>query len=263
MGGPFAGSKSGTSLARSRPDPSSARTRPAAPTPRRSARRARRSGRGGAPACARAPAARRQRVDAARGRPSAGPRGRPTPPNSAGRVYCGYSSRPVGEGLVAALDASLPSTPGTRRTTASMTHSAASSPPASTKSPRLSSSSHAVVEHALVDPLVAPAQQREPVELGELARDAPGRSAAARRREREQWAREVGRGRVDGRQDRLGRQHHARRLRRTACRRRCGAASVARVAQVVDAQVPHARARGRARAPTSTRRPSTTSGKMV
>ena len=61
-------------------------------------------------------------------------------------------------------------TPGTSRATASITTSAAASPPASTKSPTESSPSHEVVGHPLVDALVAAAEQREPVAGGELAR---------------------------------------------------------------------------------------------
>ena len=63
-----------------------------------------------------------------------------SPLNSAGRVYWGYSSRPS-ENESAAADSALPSTPGTRRETASTMTIAASSPPVMTKSPREISSS--------------------------------------------------------------------------------------------------------------------------
>jgi hypothetical protein len=64
----------------------------------------------------------------------------PCPRNSGGRVYCGYSSRkPACDSSVA--ERSLPSTPGSSRAVASMTASAAISPPNSTKSPSESSSS--------------------------------------------------------------------------------------------------------------------------
>src|SRR5215211_1346980 len=53
------------------------------------------------------------------------------PRKSAGRVYCGYSSSPAPNDS-SSPDSVLPITPGTRRATASMTTSAAASPPAST-----------------------------------------------------------------------------------------------------------------------------------
>ena len=53
------------------------------------------------------------------------------PRNSAGRVYWGYSSRPM-EKLSSWLDSSQPSTPGISRATASTVTSAPSSPPVST-----------------------------------------------------------------------------------------------------------------------------------
>ena len=62
------------------------------------------------------------------------------PRNSAGRVYCGYSSRPSANDSCSP-DAAFPITPGTSRATASTTTSAAASPPASTYSPTESSPS--------------------------------------------------------------------------------------------------------------------------
>src|SRR5205823_1780907 len=63
------------------------------------------------------------------------------PRNSGGRVYCGPSSSPSPAKLSLCAERSLPSTPGTSRAAASITASAASSPPVSTKSPTDSSSS--------------------------------------------------------------------------------------------------------------------------
>jgi len=53
------------------------------------------------------------------------------PSNSAGRVYCGYSSRPSAK-LSSAPEAAAPMTPGNRRTQASISTMAATSPPEST-----------------------------------------------------------------------------------------------------------------------------------
>ncbi len=58
------------------------------------------------------------------------------PSNTTGRVYWGYSKRPLEKESSSAL-ASLPSTPGTKRLTASMIIRAGSSPPVRTKSPML------------------------------------------------------------------------------------------------------------------------------
>src|SRR5438132_243850 len=63
------------------------------------------------------------------------------PRKSGGRVYCGPSRSPSREKLSACAESSLPSTPGTRRATASITASAANSPPVRMKSPSEISSS--------------------------------------------------------------------------------------------------------------------------
>ena len=119
----------------------------------------RRADRGGGPACGAAP------PPGATGRPARGRRcgstsGTGWPRNSAGRVYCGYSSSPATNDS-SAPDASLPITPGTRRATASIT----------TSRGRFAARQHVVADrqlavaqvvgHPLVDALVAAAQQRE------------------------------------------------------------------------------------------------------
>src|SRR5688572_6705310 len=63
-------------------------------------------------------------------RPLTSTSGTPTPRNSAGRVYCGYSSRPALNDSSTVEASSM--APGSRRATASTTTRAASSPPLST-----------------------------------------------------------------------------------------------------------------------------------
>ena len=59
-------------------------------------------------------------------------------------------------------------TPGTNRATASMTATPATSPPATTKSPKVQLAIDQVVGDSLVHPLVAPAQQRKRPPGGQL-----------------------------------------------------------------------------------------------
>src|SRR6266480_1899225 len=89
--------------------------------PRRSGRRSR---------VRRSACARRQRAIRAWS-PVRNASGTGQPRKSAGRVYCGYSSNPAPNDS-SSPDSVLPITPGTRRATASITTSAAASPPAST-----------------------------------------------------------------------------------------------------------------------------------
>ena len=74
-----------------------------------------------------------------RDRPTPAPPARRRPCHSCGRVYCGYSSSPPAK-LSSASASAHPTTPGNSRTQASISAIAAGSPPDSTKSPRLISS---------------------------------------------------------------------------------------------------------------------------
>ena len=123
-------------------------------------------------ACAPPPA----RAGSALSRPWLPPRstsGTCIPRNSAGRVYCGYSSRPPLSGLCdsSAVLASLPSTPGKRR----------ADPLDDRHGRHLAAGEHEVAErdlfvderpHALVEALVAPAHERDGGRSAELAQTA-------------------------------------------------------------------------------------------
>ena len=116
-----------------------------------------------------------------------------------------------------------PITPGSSRTQASSSASAASSPPESTKSPRRDLVELARLDHALVDALVAAAEQRRRrARRRGRARSAwssAGRAASGRSAARPGRA-------VDARRRAPHRPRPAaspcRRRRRTACRPRCG-----------------------------------------
>ena len=103
------------------------------------------------------------------------PAGTDQPRKAAGRVYCGYSSRPSTNDSSDA-EATLPITPGTSRVTASITTSAGGFPTGEHVVADGQLAVAEVVRHPLVDAFVAAAQQREPVGGRELARDAVGRS---------------------------------------------------------------------------------------
>ena len=108
-----------------------------------------------------------------------GAAGTRAPRNSAGRVYCGYSSSPPVSGLCdsSRVEASLPRTPG-RQARARLDDG---------HRRHLAAGHHEVAQrdllvdvraHALVEALVAPADEHDGGAAGELARPAPGRAGA-------------------------------------------------------------------------------------
>ncbi len=118
--------------------------------------------------------------------------------------------------LSSPAEASLPSTPGTSLTVASTTTRAASSPPASTKSPTESSPSTRWSAMRWSTPSYRPQSKRESRRAHRAGRTARAGElcchglveAPTRRREQVQRARRVDE--LDGAEDRLGSEHHAR-----------------------------------------------------
>ena len=144
---------------------------------------------------------------------------RPSRGTSAGRVNCGSSSRPRSPKLSVTGLTSLPITPGheagdglddeARGDLAAGQHDVADAQLAVDE----------VLADAVVDALVAPAQQAEPVAGGQLVRPAPGRSGGRRAR--------AGTAAAAGRRPRRRRRpapaaSACPRRRRTGCRRPCG-----------------------------------------
>ena len=151
-----------------------------APRPRRSGRPGR-SMRSGRRARVRASAwARRQRATRPWS-PERSTSGTSHPRNAAGRVYCGYSSRPSAEGLLVGrgLVAHHPRhQPADRLEHHHRRHLAAGQHVVADRELAVDE----VLVHPLVDALVAAAQQGEAVAGRELARPGPGRGAGRRGR---------------------------------------------------------------------------------
>ena len=116
-----------------------------------------------------------------------------------------------------------PITPGSRRTQASIRAIAAGSPPDSTKSPRLTSSSAARFDDPLVDPFEAAAQDHDAGTRGKLLHPPPGQRRAARGQVHSRPLRPALARRVDARAPPRPDASPCRRRRRTACRRPCDA----------------------------------------
>src|SRR5581483_703937 len=110
----------------------------------------------------------------------------------AGPVYCGYSRRPSANDSSPA-ESSLPMTPGSSRATASITTSAAASPPASTKSPTDSSPSQRWSATRWSTPSYRPQRRANPADRA---------SSAATR-----WSKRLGV--LDRGEQGLGCHHHA------------------------------------------------------
>ena len=191
-----------------------------APLVVRQARRGPRSGRDGRAACGAAPGPRRQR-SMRPWSPLRSTSGTSQPRNVAGRVYCGSSSSPsAAEALGHRARRRCPSRPGTQAGDG-LDHQAGG---------HLAAGQHDVadaelaVDEVLADPvvdaLVAPAQQAEPVAAGQLVGERLVEAAPARAR--------AGTAAAAGRRPRRRRRSArasspCRRRRRTGRRRRCGA----------------------------------------
>ena len=177
----------------------------------------RRSGRPGA-ACGAAPAPGASGRPA-RGRPLAAPRAPRGPGTRPAGCTAGTRAGPSANDS-SAPDASLPITPGTRRATASITTSAAASPPGEHVVADRQLAVAEVVGDPLVDALVAAAQQREARRRPRARRATAWSNRRPRGREQEQRAGRVGR--LDRGEERLRASSPCPRRRRRACRRRCG-----------------------------------------
>ena len=100
------------------------------------------------------------------------------PRNVAGRVYCGSSSRPRSPKLSVTGLVSLPIAPGSSRVTASITTQAAGLAAREHDVADAELAVDEVLAHAMVDALVAAAQQGEAVAGRPARRQPPGRSGA-------------------------------------------------------------------------------------
>ena len=130
------------------------------------------------------------------------------PSNVWGRVYCGYSSSPFSK-LSSAWLSAAPRTPGMRRTTASSSAIAATSPPARTKSPIETSSRPRASMTRWSMPSKRPQTMTAPGPAAS-SRDAGLGQRLSARAHQQLWPRVTGgRDGVDGGGEDVGLQHHA------------------------------------------------------
>ena len=184
----------------------------------RRAHRGLRSGRGGSAACGAGPGPGAS-ARSGRGRRCAAPRAPPSRGTSAGRVYCGSSSRPAAPKLSVTGLVALPIAPG-QQAGDGLDHQAGGDlAPAEHDVADAQLAVDEVLADAVVDALVAPAQQAEPVAARPARRPSAGRSGAR-----------PGRAGTAAAADRRPRPRRrsaraaspCRRRRRTGRRRRCG-----------------------------------------
>ena len=125
--------------------------------------------------------------------------------NSAGRVYCGSSSRPPRPNDSDTADVSFPITPASRRVDGLDHHHRRGLAAGQHVVAHRQLAVDQVLAHPVVDALVAPAEQGEPLRAGQLARQGLVEPAARRAEEVE---RSHGLGGLDAGEDRLGPQDH-------------------------------------------------------